>query len=141
MARGSPVRFQPEAHQQSLGPLQRLLPWHTVVTRAKGNVLEKRGHEQLVVRVLKHQPHPAADLAQVGFLHGRAVGQHLARLRLLEPDEKVQQRRFARAVGSQKRHPLPAMQGEGHALQHGLAPRVAETELADLQHRLAHGHR
>src|SRR5262249_10522936 len=105
------------------------------VQRAKRHVLDDRRAEKLVVRVLKYQPNPAADLGRVPRVHLQAIDPDLGpavtpRTRTMtmtmimcgsgnvrmpeltrsparqQPVQMEQQRRFARPVGTDQRHRL-----------------------------------
>ena len=108
-----PVLVHIHRFQGGVHPAADLLWGDTQVLRAKGHVLFHHAGHQLVIGVLQHQPHPAADL-QLGFLHGGvdAVHQHFPGGGKQHPVEQLGHSGFPTAVVPQKGHELPFLNGE-----------------------------
>ena len=88
------------------------------VHRPKGDIPVHVGREELIVRVLKYQAHPAAQFRQVppGVRDGLPVQQHLPALRGQHAVEVEKQGGFARPVGAQNAGDLSLLRAEGDTL-------------------------
>ncbi len=129
--------------QGGVHPLPDLRGGHAQVFRAEGHVLLHHAGHDLVVRVLEHHAHPAADVQQVFLAAGvQAVHVNLAPGGQEDGVEVLGQGGFARAVVAQHRHKLPRPDGQGEVIQHRggdpLPGGVAEGEVFGLEDGLGH---
>ena len=80
--------------------------------------------------VLEHHAELAAQLLRVVLADIEAVDQDLARVRVVEAAQQLDDRRLAGAVASDQRHRLPRLDGEGDVVQgRGVAVRVGYVTL------------
>lgn len=130
---GTPLESRKPDFRQSLpdDALDVPLP-RTELPRAERNVLEDRGAEQLVLRVLEKQPDVAPDVRQIGFDHGQAVNPNRraapAVLRQ-DPVQVQEQSRLARAVGPDQAHGLPFGDCQADVAKGDAAVFVGEAEV------------
>ena len=115
-------------------PLPDLGGGHAQILRAEGHVLLHHAGDNLVIRVLEHHAHPAADVQQELLVAGvHAVHVHLARCGQENGVEVLGQGGFPRPVVAQHRHKLPRPDGQGDPVQHrggdALLGGVAEGEV------------
>ena len=74
--------------------------------------------------VLRHQRNVTAKLRGIGIGQPNAVERHGARLRIVEPQDQVEDRALARAGGADDRNLLARLDVERDAVEHvGLRPR------------------
>ena len=89
--------------------------------------------------VLRHQRDVTAKLGRIGIGQPHAVERHGARLRIVEPQDQVEDRALARAGGADDRDLLARLDVERHAVEHvGLRPRrIGEADTARRRPRRA----
>ncbi len=124
--------------RSSLGGLPDLLVGG--IRPAVGDVLGDRPREQ--EHVLRDIAHRAAQRVPVEVAHVPAVEQHLARPRVVEPQDEPQQRGLARPGGAHDRMRLPGGDDQVHPAQDVGALAVAGTHPDHLDaaaHRLRQG--
>lgn len=110
------------------------------IHRPEGDIPVHVGGEELIVRVLEHQPHPAAELRQIpaGIGNGRFVQENLARLRGEHTVEVEKQGGFACPVAAQNTGDFSRFRSEGDSPQSGRAVGVGIGEFPCLN-GIAHG--
>jgi hypothetical protein len=85
---------------------------------AKGYFIENRRGKKLHIRILEYQSHPAVKLATESKILQTILGERLAAeqnapfFRKGQPVQDAQQSRLARAIGSQKSHPLTRLDSQ-----------------------------
>ncbi len=95
-----------------------LVPRQAELQRPEGELVADVGAEQLDVRILEHEPHPGAEVAAVGGVLERVLGERRAEGEDLpgagedEPVEHLEERGLAGAVGSDDRHVLAGQDRE-----------------------------
>ena len=131
------------AHRRQgvIHPLADLIAGDAQILRCEGHILLHHVGNDLVIRILEHHAHTAADLQQEGFIlriHAlyihRAAGGQQHRVHMLG------QSGFAGAVMTQHHHEAALFNGQRHILQrrgggaYPLLRRVGEGEVLGLQH-------
>jgi hypothetical protein len=107
-----PFQVQRRDQRQRLRHALDLRVVQAEVARPEGHVFLDRRREELIGRVLQHHADLAADLAR---LHCRDVPlpkPYGALPGLEQPDQDLEQRGLARAIGGQQRDKLPAVETE-----------------------------
>ena len=95
-----------------------LLRRHAEVLGREGHVLLHHIRDDLVVGVLEHHAHAAADLEQQRFVHGvHAVDAHPAARGQQHGVEGLGERGFSAAVVAEDDGEAPALDGERHAVK------------------------
>ena len=97
---GDPQRFQRLAH-----PFSGFCCRQTQIQRPERHVLTHGGGEQLIIRLLQHQPHPPPPVIQkTAVITDRAaIEQKVAASRSKRAVEMQQQRGFAGAIRAENR--------------------------------------
>ena len=108
------------------------------VVRPEGHVVPDRRHEQLVVGVLKDDPHPPPDLQEVLAGDGHSGDGHRPGGRLVNPVEVQDERRLARSVRTQQGYPLGAVHMQVDTGEGTSAIRVVEDQATDIENGSAH---
>ncbi len=90
--------------ERILDPFADTLFIQTQVERAEGHVIEDRGHEELVVGVLKDHPHPLANFLRRPLLEQHVADGHRARRGHEKTVHMQKKGRLARAVGAHDPH-------------------------------------
>ena len=126
-----PVLHVAHPHGRQRDPHARgdLVPRQAEIQRAEGDVLTDGGHEQLVVRVLEHEPDRGAQLADVadaGHVERAVTGQQAVQVQ--------HQRRLAGAVGSEHGDPLALRHRQIDAVEPDDSVRVAVPQSAGDDH-------
>src|SRR5579859_2480934 len=104
------------------------------IERAERHILDHRGHEQLVVRILKNQPDLLAHTDQVPGLHRHAADADVTVSR--QQSVQVQHEScLARTVGTENRHGLAWKQLEVDPIERHRAVVVLKVEIADFDER------
>ena len=113
------VRCHAHGGQRLIHPLADLGGGHAQVLRGEGHILLHHAGHDLVVRVLEHHAHPAADVQQgrlVGGVH--AIHVHLAVGGQEDGVEVLGQGGLARAVVAQDGHEGAGLDGQADPVQH-----------------------
>jgi hypothetical protein len=126
----------PHPVQRLVDPRERLGRRQAQVQRTERDVLAHRGHEELVVRVLEHQPDAPAQLAHVVATDAQPRDVELAATGQ-QPVEVEHERGFARAVGPEQRDPLVLRDLEVDAAQRPVPVGVRERQPARGDHAIA----
>jgi len=106
------------------------------VERAEGHVVEDSGGEELILWVLKDQPHLAPDPLEVPVLDGQAENPHRT---IVAPEEAIQVEQeggFTRPIGADEGHPLPSAHDEADSSQRLLPIGVGVRQPLDLDRSL-----
>ena len=120
----------PTAVSASYDPLVELVAAQAEVRRSERDVVADRGHEQLVVGILEHDAHPAADLLQVLLHDGQAADAHRRpACAACTPFRCSTSVVLPGAVRAEQRHPLTAPDREVDAEQRLGAVRVGERQV------------
>lgn len=99
------------------GSFPRLVHGHSQIQGAKSHVIEHRGVEELVFRVLQDHADLAAQGAKFLFpAHRFAMEKDLAALRAHEPHDDMEKGGLAAAVGAVKPNFLSLGKGEVHVM-------------------------
>ncbi len=133
----------PHGGQGRVHPLPDFRRGNPQVLRAKGHVLLYHAGDNLVVGVLEHHAHLAADIQQLRLVAGiHAVHIDLAPGGEEDGVKMLGQGGFARTVVAQHRHKFPGPDGQGKAVQHrgghALPGGVAEDKVFSLEDGLGH---
>ncbi|OQA08019.1 MAG: hypothetical protein BWY65_01654 [Firmicutes bacterium ADurb.Bin373] len=113
---------------------------HVVELEVHGSecdILTHRGHEQLVIRILKHQPDLTPDLTHCLRTQQFTGNAHHP---LLGGQDAIQMQGkgcLARAVGPQQRHSLPLGHTESHVPQRHRAVRIRVPDAVQVDHHRA----
>ena len=115
-----------------------LIAVETIVGGAKGDILPDRRHEQLIVRILKDNSDPPADLLQV-FIDQRQSGDpNRPALRAKDPVQMEDERRLARTVRAEQGDPLGRMNVETRVVKYLGSIRIPVVEVGYFERRNAH---
>jgi hypothetical protein len=101
------------------------------VQRAKGDVVQHGRAKELVIRILKHEADPAPDRGIVRGNYLQPTDEQPPRRRGQQPVQVAHQRGLARAVRTDQRHALPALDRQVHPAQRIVPIRVAVRQSLD----------
>ncbi len=132
--------LQPEPPQGFERAVTRLVRPVAQIERPEGHVFEHCGTEKLILGVLEHQPHLAAQGPEILFRpQGLAMKEHSARLRRRQPHDQPEERRLAAPVGTVQPDPLIRVQGKAHVLEDPPPARIGEREALQRKNGFSHG--
>jgi hypothetical protein len=106
-----------------------------LVDRPEGHVVLHRGHEELVVGILEHVADPAPHFGQAGTRQRDAFDRHAALARQQQAIDMLQQRRLARAIGTDDGHRLTRQDAQVDAAQRQRAVRIVVCHCTQLDGR------
>src|SRR6267143_5858470 len=115
------ARSQADFRQELLCLLERKLLVHSADEKRHADVFRRGELHQQVMELVDEAEGAVAHLAALGLAQGEqrpALDQHRARARRVEPAQKMQQRRLARAGAPHDRDPLARIDVEVDAEEH-----------------------